>query len=94
MWKRLKPDLATMMAGLTRWKASDQWTKNDGQFIPPPATWLNREGWNDAITGEKVAPSADEMKAAQERIDAKLRENDERDRRMVEARTRQLLGAA
>lgn len=94
MWKRKKPDLTTVLAGLKRWKASDQWTKNDGQFIPHPTTWLNREGWNDAIAGEKVAPSADEMRAAQARIDAKRRENDERDRRMVEERTRQLLGAA
>lgn len=26
----------------------DQWQKDDGKFIPHPATWLNQEGWLDA----------------------------------------------
>jgi hypothetical protein len=33
-WKAKKPDLATMLAALKRWKASEQWTKEDGRFIP------------------------------------------------------------
>lgn len=93
-WKRLKPDLATVLAGLKRWKASDQWTKNDGQFIPHPTTWLNREGWNDAIAGEKVAMSADELKAANDRFEEGRRKHAERMKRMVEARSRELLGAS
>ncbi|WP_413711762.1 helix-turn-helix domain-containing protein [Rhizobium sp. Rhizsp82] len=89
-WKTKKPDLSTVLASLRRWKASDQWTKDDGRYIPHPTTWLNREGWNDVIPGEKAAPSVDEMKAAADRIEAARLANAERDRQMVEARRRQL----
>ena len=90
VWKRVRPDLQIVLFGLKRWKASDQWTKDEGRYIPHPTTWLNREGWNDAIAGEKCAPSTAELTATQARIDAKRRENEERDRQMVEARRRQL----
>jgi hypothetical protein len=29
------------------WKNSQQWTKDGGQFIPMPATWLNGRRWED-----------------------------------------------
>lgn len=29
------------------WASSEQWTKDDGQFIPMPATWLNQKRWQD-----------------------------------------------
>lgn len=89
-WKSKKPDLNTVLASLRRWKASEQWTKDGGRFIPHPTTWLNREGWNDVIAGEKAAPSADEIATAQARWEAQRKKNDERDRQMVEARRRQL----
>ena len=28
---------------------SEQWKKDDGQFIPHPTTFLNGERWNDEI---------------------------------------------
>lgn len=89
-WKNLKPDLDAVLSGLRRWKASEQWTKDSGKFIPYPATWLNRQGWNDAIAGEKVEPSADAVKSSEARLVALRRQNEERDRRMVEERRRQL----
>jgi len=30
-------------------KKSEQWSKNGGQYIPNPYTWLNRGGWNDEL---------------------------------------------
>ena len=30
---------------------SDQWTKNNGEFIPLPATYINQERWEDEIHG-------------------------------------------
>lgn len=89
-WKNLKPDLDAVLLGLKRWKACEQWTKDGGKFIPYPATWLNRQGWNDAIAGEKAEPSADAVKSSEERLAALRRQNEERDRRMVEERRRQL----
>lgn len=90
VWKRLKPDLPLVLAGLKRWKGSEQWTKDGGRYIPHPTTWLNREGWNDAIAGEAPASSPEDLAAAQRRIDEARRRNEDRERRMVEERRRQL----
>jgi uncharacterized protein YdaU (DUF1376 family) len=47
---RLKPDeplLAVMLAAVDRQSRSEQWTKDGGQFIPLPATWINGRRWED-----------------------------------------------
>lgn len=36
-----------MMETLKRQKVSDNWLKNDGQFIPYPLTYLHQERWED-----------------------------------------------
>ena len=36
-----------MRAAIERAKTSDQWRKENGTFIPYPATWLNARGWED-----------------------------------------------
>jgi uncharacterized protein YdaU (DUF1376 family) len=47
-WKRAKkPSVEIIIAKLNTLKASDQWRKDGGQFIPHPATWINRGGWDD-----------------------------------------------
>lgn len=66
---KIKPDHALfekMMAALARQKASVQWQKDNGQFIPHPATWLNQERWND----EDEAMVA--MQAGQQRVAEKI----------------------
>ncbi len=57
VWKRVKPSpelLTEMIAAIGRLKNTEQWKKQDGQFIPHPATWLNDKGWLDEV--EEVAP--------------------------------------
>lgn len=50
IFRRIDPLLFdTIMAGLDKWIKTDQWKKNNGQFIPHPTTWLNQERWNDEI---------------------------------------------
>lgn len=53
-WEKAKPEISTVEAAL-RWQIrSEQWTKDGGQFIPHPATWLNQRRWEDeppAING-------------------------------------------
>ena len=44
---RDKPALEVILAALDVQKKCDQWTKEGGQFIPYPATWLNQGRWND-----------------------------------------------
>jgi len=52
-WAKLKPDEAlcgTIMAALERHKHCDMWTKDGGQFVPYPATYLRGERWTDSHT--------------------------------------------
>jgi len=47
---KVKPDeqlLATMLATIERAKKSEDWLKDDGKYIPYPATWLSAKGWED-----------------------------------------------
>jgi hypothetical protein len=49
---RLNPDddlLGIMLKAITAWSKSEQWTKDDGQYIPHPATWLNGRRWEDEL---------------------------------------------
>jgi hypothetical protein len=52
-WQKLMPDDAlvnTIITALEVHKQSPQWVKEEGQFIPHPATWLNQRRWEDAVT--------------------------------------------
>ena len=42
-----KPALVDMLKTIEGSKHSDQWTKDNGQFIPHPSTWLNQGRWAD-----------------------------------------------
>jgi len=58
-WKKLKPDsdlVDLILSGLSKWKQSDEWTKNNGQFVPHPATWLNGRRWEDEIPASRTVP--------------------------------------
>ena len=41
------PDV--IMAALDKHKHQEQWQKENGKFIPHPATWLNQHRWNDEL---------------------------------------------
>jgi uncharacterized protein YdaU (DUF1376 family) len=52
-WKKLKvtDDLFSLIAqGLAKQCTSPAWTKDGGQFIPHPATWLNGKRWEDEVS--------------------------------------------
>ena len=44
------------LASLAYWKTQDQWTKDNGKFIPYPASWLNAGHWNDCENGDVNKP--------------------------------------
>ncbi len=46
-WKAKKPPLCKCLSALAWQTKSDQWTRDGGQFIPHPATWLNQGRWDD-----------------------------------------------
>ena len=54
---KVNPDdklLATMVATIDRAKKSVDWQKDNGKFIPNPATWLNGKRWEDEFTDTGV----------------------------------------
>jgi len=48
IWKRekLNTHAEQILEALEAYKVSDQWTKDGGQFIPAPQTWLNQAKWD------------------------------------------------
>jgi hypothetical protein len=51
-FKKLNPDASLMeiiLEALEKQKRSSQWTKDNGQYIPNPSTWLNQRRWEDKI---------------------------------------------
>ncbi|MFH2018858.1 MAG: hypothetical protein ABII98_02605, partial [bacterium] len=41
--------LPTILENLEKQKKSSQWQKDNGEFIPHPATWLYQERWEDEV---------------------------------------------
>lgn len=61
-WKssaKRRPAFAAIMAKLEAFKQSDQWTREDGRFIPNPATWINQGRWDDEIKVQTQAKPYD-----------------------------------
>ena len=61
-FEKLNPDdqlLEVMIKAVEQQKKSEQWTKDGGQFIPHPATWINQKRWEDEapVAVVKVLPS-------------------------------------
>jgi hypothetical protein len=50
-WKRAKdmPPVNMIVAVVRKQKQSEQWRKDNGQFIPNPATWINQGRWDDEL---------------------------------------------
>ena len=49
-WLIIKPSeklLEIILAAIDRATISDEWTKDHGQYIPHPSSWLNAKGWED-----------------------------------------------
>ena len=48
-----------MINAINNQKATEQWLKDAGRFIPHPYTWLNRGGWDDEV-GATITSVTDE----------------------------------
>lgn len=49
-WGKIKKDmLPTIMQALSVHLVCEQWVKDDGQFVPNAATWLNKRKWEDEV---------------------------------------------
>jgi len=52
-WIKLNPSehlIESILSAVQRATTSDDWTKEDGRYIPHPATWLNKKCWEDEYT--------------------------------------------
>jgi hypothetical protein len=54
------PPWPVIQAALNHQKTWPQWGRDNGQFIPHPTTWLQREGWNDKPAESQAKGSLDE----------------------------------
>jgi len=51
-WRKLKPsqELADqIISNVESMRSCSQWTRDNGQFIPHPTTYLNQQRWNDQL---------------------------------------------
>lgn len=57
-WMKIKLDkelIETIMEAVNRQKETEDWIKDNGKYVPYPATWLNQKRWEDEIEKEKDA---------------------------------------
>lgn len=56
---QVTPDLTARIIGAIRQhKRSRDWLKDDGQYIPHPATWLNQRRWEDVVNTDSHPANA------------------------------------
>ena len=56
-WKKVKPDAELfdkIMTAIGRAKATWQWQRENGRYIPNPKTWLNEGRWDDEYKEEPM----------------------------------------
>ena len=46
---KVKAPVSVLIDAVNMQKQSQQWLRNDGQYIPNPATWLNQGRWEDEL---------------------------------------------
>ncbi|MCL2856172.1 MAG: hypothetical protein FWE19_00410 [Oscillospiraceae bacterium] len=64
-WNKIKPGKALVtkiLQAVELYKASRQWNRDDGQYIPNPATWLNQRRWEDEPTPAGTGNPRDEAR--------------------------------
>jgi hypothetical protein len=52
-WKKAKPSAELhkrILEAVEAAKRSDKWLRDNGRYVPNPATWLNGGCWDDVIT--------------------------------------------
>jgi hypothetical protein len=47
-----------LLEAISRQKRSKQWLKDDGQYLPNPATWLNQCRWLDELAAKDIVPAS------------------------------------
>jgi hypothetical protein len=53
-WNKQKPDIVAVKKALIHQKKSEEWTKQNGQFVPYPSTYINRRRWEDELSVKTI----------------------------------------
>jgi len=65
-WIALKPKpelVSTIMSALAMHKVSESWLKENGKFIPLPATWIRGRRWEDSVISKYAMEDLPQLKA-------------------------------
>lgn len=57
-FSRVKAPLESLLTAVERQKCGNQWTTENGRFIPNPATWLNQGRWEDEVAQTPLGRAA------------------------------------
>lgn len=75
--KNIEKVFPVMMQALEKQKASADWQKDGGQFIPYPTTWLNGERWEDVEQVDIQPPAQGHDRLTQADVDRMEQEREE-----------------
>ena len=67
--KVAKPLLDKMLNAINEQKQSEQWQRDNGQYIPHPYTWLNQGRWDDETEIDLTAKPTKEQTEKQNQIE-------------------------
>lgn len=71
-FRKISPNselLEKILKAVEQQKKSEQWEKDNGKYIPNPATWLNQGRWDDELTIKKTRTEIlDEKRAAYKKV--------------------------
>jgi len=56
-WLKHQPNIVDVLKAIVIQKNSEQWKKDNGQYIPLPTTWLNGARWEDEVNTTKSTNS-------------------------------------
>lgn len=77
-WAKIRPDpglVESMLGAVEQQRDSWQWRRDNGQFVPHPATWLNERRWEDEpepASAPALRPEDEEWKREKARLRAGL----------------------
>ena len=60
-FQRVKVPLETLLTAIDWQKRGEQWSRDNGRYVPNPATWLNQGRCDDEVT---TAQGRDAVKTA------------------------------
>lgn len=63
-WKRAKPDAALftrIMDKIEQARSCEQWQRENGRFVPNPATWIGQGRWDDELTASSNSATQSEI---------------------------------